>query len=186
MKKDIQILCIAILPLMVCSGMVYSVITVFFYNLGASKTHIGLIFMCGAATGAVFAPFLGRLSDRLGRFLVLLGSMTGFAIVFLLYALAKNYLNLYLIQILEGISWTAFVTSSTALIADIAPQDERGWAMGLYNRAWNIGWIIGPAFGGFSSDTIGFRFTFLIGAILVAFGIFLTLFLRSSIDKKAV
>ena len=49
-----------------------------------------------------------------------------------------------------------------ALIADLAPKEERGQAMGIYNAAWNIGWIVGPGLGGFLTDYLGFRTAFLI------------------------
>lgn len=58
-----------------------------------------------------------------------------------------------------------------ALVADIAPAGERGWAMGTYERAWSLGWIGGPLIGGYLADNIGFRITFLVGAVLVMLGV---------------
>ncbi len=181
--KKINIFCMTILPLMICSGMVYSVITIFFLELGASRTQIGFIFMAGAIAGAIFAPLLGKLSDKYGRLPILLGSMFLFALVFFLYAMAKNYLHIYPIQILEGTAWTGFNAASTALISDMAPSGKRGWAMGMYNRAWNMGWIIGPAMGGFLSDHVGFKNTFFVCSLLVITGMIMTLFLISEPKK---
>jgi predicted MFS family arabinose efflux permease len=49
--------------------------------------------------------------------------------------------------------------------------------MGVYQQTISIGWIIGPAFGGFLSEAIGFRTIFLVGAIIEAIGFILVLFL---------
>ena len=175
LKKTVYIFCLAILPLMICSGMVYSVITVFFYDLGASRTQIGFIFMAGATAGAILAPLLGKMSDRFGRIPVLVGSMSLFALVFFFYAIVKNHLQIYPVQVLEGTAWTGFNAAATALIADFVPSEKRGWAMGMYNRAWNVGWIIGPAVGGFLSDNIGFQKTFFICSLFVITGMIITL-----------
>ena len=61
--------------------------------------------------------------------------------------------------------------------ADIIAAEKRGWAMGVYQQTVSLGWVIGPAFGGFLSDIIGSRMTFLLGAMLVAIGCILVLFL---------
>jgi MFS family permease len=175
LKKPVYIFCMAILPLMICSGMVYSVITIFFYDLGASRTQIGFIFMVGATAGAILAPLIGMMSDKFGRIPVLIGSMFLFALVFFFYSIVKTHLQLYPVQALEGIAWSGFNAASTALIADFVPSKKRGWAMGMYNRAWNVGWIIGPAVGGFLSDNIGFQKTFFFCSLFVITGMIITL-----------
>jgi MFS family permease len=185
LKKTLYLFCLAILPLMICAGMVYSVLTVFFYELGASKTHIGFIFMAGATAGAILAPLIGKMSDKFGRIPVLAISMGIFALVFFLYAIVKNYLHLYPTQVLEGIAWTGLNAAATAYISDIVPSEKRGWAMGMYNRSWNIGWIIGPAVGGFLSDSIGFQKTFFLGSLFVITGMIITLFLIKDPKKTS-
>ncbi len=170
MKRKVYLVCLCFMPLMICSGIVYSVLTIYFYDLGASKTQIGFIFTVGAISGAVVAPFMGKLSDRFGRKKILIPSMLGFGIAFLLYAFLRKYTFAYPIQVLEGGTWGAYGATATALIADIAPKKDRGWAMGIYNQAWNLGWIIGPALGGFLADRIGFRTTFAISSVFVLFG----------------
>ncbi len=185
-KKRIYILCACILPLMVCSGLVYSLFSLFMAEeLGATKTQIGLIYMVGSTAGLVLGPILGKLSDRLGRKPLILAAMAGFVLIFGLYSVIRGYIVTYPIQIIEGSAWVAMGAATTAYIADITPVDKRGWAMGIYQQAMSVGWVIGPAFGGFLSDIIGFRKTFLLGTILVAIGFFLVLFLvRETVKRK--
>jgi len=145
--------------------------------LGAKKTQIGLIYMVGSLVGLLFGPLLGKFSDRFGRKLVILCSMASFVIVFILYSIVQGYQVVYPIQVLEGISWVAFGAATVAYIADIIASEKRGWAMGVYQQTMSVGWMIGPAFGGFLSDIIGFRMTFVLGAVLVGMGFILVLLL---------
>jgi MFS family permease len=177
-RKKLYLLCACILPLMICSGLVYSMFSLYMADvLGAKKTQIGLIYMVGSLVGLLFGPLLGKLSDHIGRKPVILGSMASFVLVFILYSMVQGYQVVYPIQILEGASWVAFGAATIAYIADIIASEKRGWAMGVYQQTMSIGWIIGPASGGFLSDIIGFRTTFLLGAILVGIGFILVLLL---------
>ena len=171
-RKALYLLCLSILPLMVCSGMVYSVLTIYIsQDLGASRTQVGFIFMAGSLAGAIVAPFVGKLSDRVGRKPIILAAMIGFMVVFMLYALTRHVVQVFPIQALEGATWAAMGPAVMALIADIIPAESRGWAMGIYERTWFMGWIIGPALGGFMADSIGFRTTFIIGSAFIALGV---------------
>jgi len=177
-RKRLYILCACILPLMICTGLVYSMYSLYLAEvLETPKTHIGLIYMAGAAVGLVSGPLLGKLSDHLGRKPVILAAMGSFVLIFILYAMIRSYVIVYPIQILEGAAWVAIGATATAYIADIVAQENRGWAMGVYQQTVSIGWMIGPAFGGFLFDLIGSRHTFLLGAILVIIGFLLVLML---------
>jgi DHA1 family multidrug resistance protein-like MFS transporter len=177
-KKRLYVLCACALPLMICSGLVYSMFSLYLGEvLGAPRSQIGLIYMVGSLVGLLCGPLLGRASDRFGRKPVILGSMASFALIFVLYFRVQGYVAVYGIQVLEGAAWVAMGAAITAYIADIITEDKRGWAMGVYQQTISVGWMIGPAFGGFLSEVIGFRTIFLVGAILEAIGFILVLFL---------
>lgn len=170
-KKALYNLCAAIFPFMVCTGIVYSVLPLYLsQELGASPSRLGLIYMTGAGVGAIFAPALGRLSDRVGRKRVLLFTLLGFALAFLFYSLLRSFSQAFLVQALEGASWVTLGAVAPALIADLVPEDRRGWAMGVYERTWSLGWMVGPLLGGFLAERVGFRLTFLLGSALVVVG----------------
>jgi len=170
-RKHLYTFYVSIFPLMTCSGMVYSVLALYISELGASKTEIGMIYMTGAAVGALVSPMVGRLSDRIGRKPVMAMSMVGFTLAFAAYSLIESALYAFPIQALEGATWAAMGTVASAFIADLAPERERGWAMGMYERTWFIGWIVGPMLGGYLADNIGFRATLIIGSALTVAGL---------------
>jgi DHA1 family tetracycline resistance protein-like MFS transporter len=95
----------------------------------------------------LFAPVLGALSDRFGRRSVLLISLFGFGINYLLMAIAPNIFWLFAARILSGITGASFTTVN-AYIADISTPENRAQNFGLVGAAFGLGFIFGPALGG--------------------------------------
>ena len=175
-KKELYLVCLAVFPFMICTGVVYSIISIYMAEIGLTKSQIGFLYTSGATAGAICSPFAGAIADRFGRKRVLLFSMAIFAFVFLGYAVSRSYLPLLIVQMAEGMAWAAMGTSTTALIADLVTGENRGKAMGIYNTTWSLGWIIGPTAGGLLSDHIGFTLTFILCTGLTLLGITLALF----------
>ncbi|MBZ4189693.1 TCR/Tet family MFS transporter [Niabella beijingensis] len=98
----------------------------------------------------LFSPLLGNLSDRYGRRPVILMSLLGFCIDYLILAFAHNYLLLVVGRVLSGITGASF-TAATAYIADISTNENRAKNFGLIGAAFGLGFIIGPALGGLLS-----------------------------------
>jgi MFS family permease len=171
MEKQVYLLCGALLPTMICSGIIYSIFALYVSQLGASVTQIGTIYTLGAVAGLVIAPFVGRLSDRYGRRPIILFCLASLAGVFFLYALATSYLTILPVQALEGATWAALGTVVPALVADLATERERGAYMGIYNQTWYLGWAVGPVLGGFLADLIGFRWTFIVCTATIIAGL---------------
>lgn len=166
-KKRLYILCACLFPLMICSGIIYSMFSLYLFKvLGVQESRIGLIYMCGSIAGFAFAPVMGSLADRKGRKLVIIASIVGFALVYLCYSLVGSYRWVYVIQAFEGTAWVAVGAAANAYIADLVSPERRGWAMGVYQRTMSLGWIVGPAIAGFLFEALGFRTTFLIGALV--------------------
>jgi MFS transporter, DHA1 family, tetracycline resistance protein len=95
----------------------------------------------------VFSPVLGSLSDRYGRRPVLLVSMTGHGLDYILMALAPNLAWLFVGRIISGITAASFSTAY-AYIADVTPAEKRAPAFGMVGAAFGIGFVLGPALGG--------------------------------------
>lgn len=106
----------------------------------------------------VFSPVLGNLSDRFGRRPVLLFSLFGFGVDYLIMAFAPNLLWLVVGRLFAGITGASFSTAS-AYIADVSPPEKRAQNFGLVGAAFGMGFILGPAIGGLLA-TYGTRIPF--------------------------
>jgi len=99
----------------------------------------------------VCSPIQGALSDRFGRRTVILISSFGLGVDFIVMALAPVLWLLFIGRIVSGICAASFSTAS-AYIADITPREKRAGAYGTLGGAFAIGFIVGPALGGFLGD----------------------------------
>lgn len=174
--RKLHILCVSLMPFMICSGMIYSVFSLYLFELGMSRTQIGIIYTVSSLSGIVFAPIFGKLSDRVGRKPIILLSIASFALVFFLYSLSRSLVCILSLEVLGGSMWAAFSVVTPALITDMAKERERGEYLGLYNQAWYVGWAIGPFLGGFLADSIGFQRSFIICSGILLIGLVLTLY----------
>jgi DHA1 family tetracycline resistance protein-like MFS transporter len=108
------------------------------------------------------SPILGALSDRWGRRPVLLISLFGLGVDYVLLALAPDIFWLFIGRAIAGIGGASFTTAS-AYIADVSPPEKRGQNFGLIGVAFGLGFIIGPVIGGLSAH-LGARAPFWISA----------------------
>ena len=112
----------------------------------AAKTY-GLFATAWALMQFVCAPMLGALSDHVGRRPVLLISLVGLGLDYILMALSPNLAWLFVGRILSGITAATYSTAA-AYIADVTAPDKRAAAFGYVGAAWGAGFIVGPALGG--------------------------------------
>ncbi|MDP4679962.1 MAG: TCR/Tet family MFS transporter [Cyclobacteriaceae bacterium] len=110
----------------------------------------------------IFSPILGGLSDKYVRRPVILISLFGFAMDYLLVAWAPTLVWLFVARIISGICGASMTTAS-AYIADISEPEKRAQNFGLIGVAFGLGFIIGPIIGGFLGE-YGSRIPFLAAA----------------------
>ncbi|MEP7268616.1 MAG: TCR/Tet family MFS transporter [Saprospiraceae bacterium] len=111
-----------------------------------------------------FSPVLGALSDQYGRRKILLFSLFGFGLDYLLTAWAPTIGWLFLGRVIAGITGASFTTAS-AYIADISTDENRSQNFGMIGAAFGLGFIIGPTLGGILGS-YGARVPFIASAIL--------------------
>jgi DHA1 family tetracycline resistance protein-like MFS transporter len=111
------------------------------------------------------APILGALSDRFGRRPVLLISLFGLAVDYLVMAFAPTLMWLFAARGVSGLT-AAGGSVAGAYIADVTPPEKRAATFGLMGAAWGVGFIVGPAIGGFLAAYFGIRAPFLGAAAL--------------------
>lgn len=107
----------------------------------------GIIAATYATTQFVFAPILGSLSDRFGRRPIILLSLFGLGIDYLIQGLAPTIWWLFLGRLLAGVMGASFTTAN-AYIADVSGPEDRARNFGLMGVAFGLGFIFGPALGG--------------------------------------
>jgi predicted MFS family arabinose efflux permease len=107
----------------------------------------GLLMASFSAMQFLFAPLLGKLSDRVGRRPVLLISLCGSVAGYLLFAAAHSLTVLFASRIVAGVAG-ANIATAQAVIADLTPPERRAHGMGLIGAAFGLGFIAGPALAG--------------------------------------
>jgi DHA1 family tetracycline resistance protein-like MFS transporter len=113
----------------------------------ATPRTVGLLFASYSIMQLFAAPVLGRLSDKHGRRPILLFSIIGTGIGFLILGLANTLWLLFVGRILDGITG-GNISTAQAYIADITTKENRAKGMGLVGAAFGLGFIFGPAIGG--------------------------------------
>ena len=119
-------------------------------KFGATPSQVGLLFASYSVMQLVFAPVLGRLSDKYGRRPVLLVSLLGTALGFLILGFATTLWMLFVGRIIDGISG-GNISTAQAYIADVTTKENRAKGMGLIGAAFGLGFVFGPAIGGILS-----------------------------------
>ncbi len=131
-------------------------------NLSEASRYGGWLMFAYAIMQFLFSPVLGGLSDQFGRRPVLLLSLFGFGLDYLLLAFAPNIGWLFLGRLLAGVMGASF-TTATAYIADISTPGKRARNFGMVGVAFGLGFIIGPVLGGVLGQ-FGSRVPFLAAA----------------------
>jgi DHA1 family tetracycline resistance protein-like MFS transporter len=160
---------------------------------GATPAIIGMLVASYAAAQFIGAPLLGRLSDRIGRRPVLLLSVAGTGIGFLLLGFAEpighliaGWINpqaadifvlgvLFASRILDGLTG-GNITVAQAYITDVTDEQNRARGLGIIGAAFGLGFIIGPAVGGALSKW-GYSLPAFVAAAVSLANLFLIFFL---------
>src|SRR2546426_5976923 len=119
-------------------------------KFGATPREVGLLFASYSVMQLIFAPVLGRLSDKYGRRPILLISLLGTSFGFLILGFATTLWMLFLGRIIDGISG-GNISTAQAYIADVTTKEDRAKGMGLIGAAFGLGFVFGPAIGGILS-----------------------------------
>jgi DHA1 family multidrug resistance protein-like MFS transporter len=146
--KSLIILLITMFLVMVGFGIIIPIIPYYIKTLGGGATSLGIFMSAYSITQFFFAPFWGRLSDRIGRRPVLLIGLSGYGLTFIFFGLAKHLWVLILVRALSGVISSATLPTAMAYLADITSGTERSKSMGMIGAAMGLGMVFGPALGG--------------------------------------
>jgi len=177
MNKALVVILAAVTLDAIGIGLIFPILPALLREVGHTTdiaTILGVMLALYSACQFLFSPILGVLSDRFGRRPVLLVSLAGAAIDYLVMAFAPELWLLVIGRAIAGVT-SANMAVATAYITDISGEEERAKRFGLFHAMFGIGFIIGPVLGGILGD-IWLRSPFLLAALLNAANFALALF----------
>jgi DHA1 family tetracycline resistance protein-like MFS transporter len=146
-SRPLFVLFLTILVNLIGFGIIIPLLPFYATTYGASPFVVGLLFASFSAAQLVAAPLLGTWSDRWGRRPVLILSLVGTAVSFVMLAMAESLAMLFAARIVDGLSG-GNITTARAYIADVTTEENRAKTYGFLGAAFGVGFIIGPALGG--------------------------------------
>src|SRR5437764_3900444 len=145
--RPLLIIFLTIFVNLVGFGIIIPLLPFYAETFGASPLTIGLLFAVFSLCQLVAAPALGDLSDRYGRRPVLVFSLAGTVISFVMLAVAHSIALLFAARIVDGLSG-GNISTARAYVADVTEPKDRARAYGLIGAAFGLGFILGPALSG--------------------------------------
>jgi len=147
MTRPLLIIFLTIFVNLIGFGIIIPLLPFYAETFGASPIVIGLLFAVYSLCQLVAAPALGDLSDRWGRRPILIFSLVGTVVSFVMLALAHSIVMLFAARIVDGLSGGNIATAR-AYVADVTEPKDRARAYGLIGAAFGLGFIMGPALSG--------------------------------------
>ncbi len=160
---------------MVGFGIVIPVLPLYAEHFHATPFQIGWLTGIYSGMQIIFVPILGRLSDRFGRRPILIVSLIGTAVGFLIMGWATSLTLLFVARIIDGASGGNIATAQ-AYIADVSTPENRSRSMGVIGAAFGLGFTFGPMIGGILSR-ISYGAPFFFAAALAAVNVVLLYFI---------
>lgn len=137
--------------------------------INEASTYGGYLITAFAIAQFLCSPLMGNLSDRFGRRPVILLSLLGFVVDYLLLAVAPDFFWLLVGRIFAGVFGASFTTAN-AYIADVSTESNRSKNFGMLGAAFGLGFIVGPLLGGLLGE-ISVRMPFFVAAGLTAINV---------------
>ena len=165
MSKQKIIILFTVLVDVLGFGIVIPILPFYLSEFGASPSTITLLFSVFSFCAFLSSPFLGALSDRIGRRPVLLISIFSTAAGWFIFASAKIIPLLFLGRIVDGLAAGNFITAQSYLVDIAKDEKERITNLGIVGATFGIGFTLGPIFGGFLSK-VSHAFPFYVAGIM--------------------
>ena len=169
-------------------GIIWPLVPVYAVELGATGVMVGLVIAGYNISRVTFSPFVGPMSDRLGRKNFIVTGLMAYAVISFFYVMANYPQTLVLIRFCHGLASLFVFPIAMALAADIAPRHKLGLYLGTLNMAAMIGLGAGPALGGIIRDAFGINTAFYAMGILTLLTLLLAVVFipadRTALDKK--
>ena len=147
MSRPLVIIFLTVLVNLIGFGIIIPLLPFYAQTFGASPLVIGLLFASFSVSQLIAAPVLGHWSDAWGRRPVLILSLIGTVVSFVMLAVAHSLVMLFAARVVDGLSG-GNITTARAYIGDIATDENRAKYFGFLGAAFGLGFIIGPGLSG--------------------------------------
>jgi len=147
LTRPLLIIFLTILVNLIGFGIIIPLLPFYAETFGASPLQIGLLFAVFSLCQLFAAPVLGDWSDKYGRRPILILSLVGTVISFVMLAMAQSFTMLFLARVVDGLSG-GNISTARAYVADVTEPKDRARAYGLIGVAFGLGFILGPALSG--------------------------------------
>ncbi|RYY35422.1 MAG: MFS transporter [Sphingobacteriaceae bacterium] len=162
----------------VINSMGFGIIVPLLYSygkqFGVTEKMLGLLTASFSVAQFFATPLLGSLSDKWGRKPVLVISLIGTCISFIMFAQARSIIMLFAARILDGLTG-GNISVAQAMVSDVSDEKSRAKNFGILSSAFGFGFVAGPAIGGTLSK-YGNHFPFYFAAGIALIGVLLTFF----------
>ena len=165
--KDLNWLTITQSVVLFGSGIVFPFYIIFIKQIGANFTQFGIAYALFALSSAFVHILIGGFSDKFGRKIFLIINSWGVAILFLLFPIATNIYEVYVLQVILGIFGAMQKTSEKAIVADFTDGKERGKLIGRYHTWIAIFSAFAVIIGGYIIDLLTLEVIFYIGSLIL-------------------
>lgn len=159
MRKDKLIILFTVFVDVIGFGIVIPILPFYVQSFGAGAMETTLLFAVFSFCAFISSPFLGALSDRIGRRPVLIISIFSTAIGWFVFASAHSIVFLFIGRIIDGAAAGNFTTAQSYLVDISKDETERTANLGLIGATFGIGFIVGPMLGG-ALSTVSHAFPF--------------------------
>ena len=144
-------------------------------SFGATSDQITWVLTSYLVSAAVVMPLTGYLSARLGRRRLLIISILGFVIASALCGLSWSLESMVVFRLAQGLVGAPLVPLSQAILLDAFPREKSGQALAIFGLGIMVAPVIGPALGGYLTETYSWRTVFYINVPIGLFALLMSI-----------
>jgi MFS family permease len=148
------------------------------------EDYKGLIIALFTLTAGISRPFSGKLTDTVGRIPIMIFGSTICLVAGLLYLLLGTVFGFLILRLFHGLSTGFKPTATSAYIADIAPGNRRGEAMGILGFFGSVGMASGPVLGSYIAITLSTDMMFYVSSLLALISVLVLIGMRETLPER--
>jgi MFS family permease len=168
-------------------GAVEAFLPLYILSVGIDQVTVGLLFGCQIGVKVLARPLMGRLSDRYGRKRQIIAGLILTSISVCLFCQTKSVVLLILFSGIFGLGIAIASAATSALVADLAPADSRGTALGIMSAIMDVGQASGPILLGLILMQTSYQISFtIVGGLVLAAAVLFALTATESASKLEV